>query len=52
MLPQIFGDGENFIADQERVITELRTEISKYRVNVKADLVEQKKVYEDKLTAQ
>ena len=40
LLPHIFGGGENFVADQERIITELRTEVSKYRVDAKADVVE------------
>ena len=51
LLPHIFGGGENFVADQERIITELRTEVSKYRVDAKADVLEQKKMYEQKFKA-
>ena len=29
LLPHIFGSGENYIADQERLITELRNQLSR-----------------------
>ena len=52
LLPTIFGSGENYVADQERTITELRTEISQNQLKAAAEIQEQKKGYEQTIGSQ